>query len=426
MPDPTHNRTVLAEPKGATLPMADSVFLTPRVVDRRTFEELACALRTQIDSASRESDLLARRAEAAAVILDQLERFIGDNRDPIERAAEVLTGIDDRASAARALLGDIDRRASALDRMSRETERSLTDRTEAFHAALRTLVNDALARFDETEDQLAARAASVRRDLGERLETLRARGDEMLDCLTRRAEASIQSAQEAAAHADRLETARAEAERAGAALAEAGAACRQTTDRALQVIAEAGTRATTDIAAAAEASIGVIAQARATAEPEVDAAIMRLRDALGRIEARAGEHTRGITAALTRAGAAKRSLVETISESEAAATSARAARAGAQESQQAHHVESELTIEVQTLSAALLGLSERVMSLEEALAAQAKAAPRRAPARPSKASTETPAPGVGEVEGKPAPAAKAGKKRGPVRPDGPSHDSSAA
>jgi hypothetical protein len=424
VPDSTLNRTVLTEPKGPTLPSADSVFLTPRIVDRRTFDELAGALRTLIDSASRESDLLARRAEAAAVILDQLERFIGDNRDPIERAAEVLTGIDDRASAARSLLGEIDRRAAALERMSRETERSLTDRTEAFHAALRTLVNDAMARFDETEDQLAARAASARRDLGDRLDALRARGDEMLDRLARRAEASIQSAEVAAALADRLDAARAQAERAGEALAAVDETCRQTTEHALESVAAAGSRATAEVAAAAQAGADELARITAAAEPGVDAVIVRLRDALGRIESRAGEHTRAVNATLTRAGAAKRSLVETIAEAEAAASSARAERAA----ELPPDTDSELSIEVQTLSAALLGLTERVMLLERSLAAQSKPAPRRASDKPAKASPAAPTPGVGEVEGKPVPVptAKVAKKRGPVRPDGPSHDSSAA
>ncbi|MEM8758439.1 MAG: hypothetical protein AAGF47_11735, partial [Planctomycetota bacterium] len=108
-------------------PEDGELFLTPRVIDRRTFEDYAALLRQSIAEAASESELLARRAEAAAVVLDQLERFMGDNGDAIERAAEILTDLDDRSCRLDALLVELDRRASAADKIGRDAEAAAAD-----------------------------------------------------------------------------------------------------------------------------------------------------------------------------------------------------------------------------------------------------------------------------------------------------------
>ncbi|MGP1273490.1 MAG: hypothetical protein ACTS22_09155 [Phycisphaerales bacterium] len=188
-----------AEPKPraeGALAAASDPFLTPRVIDRLAFEEYGRLLRGEIERATKESELLARRAEAAAVVLDQLESFIGGNADAIERAAEILTGIDDRAARTRELLQEIDRRADALSRAADRFESEADARTEQFEHRLRNLVDTAMDRFEETEDQLVARAASMRRSLIDRLEEIRSKGESALERLEQRGASLVASAEQ--------------------------------------------------------------------------------------------------------------------------------------------------------------------------------------------------------------------------------------
>ncbi|MEM7623905.1 MAG: hypothetical protein AAF235_11970, partial [Planctomycetota bacterium] len=112
MPEAARQPKTLTEPKRGLADAADDIVLTPRVIDRLAFDEYVAILKADITRAASESELLARRAEAGAVILEQLDRFIGTNGDTIEHAAEVLTGIDERLTASRALLDEVERRAT--------------------------------------------------------------------------------------------------------------------------------------------------------------------------------------------------------------------------------------------------------------------------------------------------------------------------
>ncbi len=212
VPEATQQHSSSHERPGGPHPLAstaDEVVLSPRVIDRLAFDEYVRLLRAEIERATSESELLARRAEAGAVILDQLERFIGENSTEIERAAEVLAGIDERAESTRALLDEIDRRAGGLDRASRDAERAIEARAEAFQHRLRTIVDTAMDRFEETEDQLTARAASARRELLDRLEQMRSRAEETVSRLDDRTSALAGDAEAMLARAEtRLETLR--------------------------------------------------------------------------------------------------------------------------------------------------------------------------------------------------------------------------
>ncbi|HED53403.1 MAG TPA: hypothetical protein ENJ00_04290 [Phycisphaerales bacterium] len=166
---------------------ADAIFLTPRVLDSSAFEHYSTALRGMIEQTTRESDLLARRAEAAACILERLERFVGSHSDVFERANQLLNSIDDRQDRSQELLGLLRRQTELAEAAGRELERAATERAEAFHARLGAIINAEMDRFEQAQSDLSASAATMRRDLVDRLEELRSRGETMLGALEHRA-----------------------------------------------------------------------------------------------------------------------------------------------------------------------------------------------------------------------------------------------
>ncbi|MEO0631436.1 MAG: hypothetical protein AAFY46_12050, partial [Planctomycetota bacterium] len=202
VPEAQRQHERLAEPKRRLDDAAGGVVLSPRVIDRLAFDEYVALLKSEIDGATRESELLARRAEAGAVILDQLERFMTGNGDAIEHAAEVLAGIDQRMAGSRALLDEVERRSVNLSKASQSAEQAIEARAEAFQSRLRSIVDTAMDRFEETEDQLTARAASARRELLDRLEQMRSRGEDTLSRLDARATNLAAEAEDTTARAE--------------------------------------------------------------------------------------------------------------------------------------------------------------------------------------------------------------------------------
>ena len=227
---------------------ASDPFLTPRVVDRLAFEEYGRLLRQAIDRAASESEILARRAEAAAVVLEHLESFIGNNADAIERAAEILTSIDERSQTTRDLLAEIDRRAALLTRLAATTEQAAESRSEQFENRLRAIVDTAMDRFEETEDQLSARAASMRRSLLERVEELRGKGEAAVARIEQRAADATRAADEDLARAEsRLGAINAAVESSSSKLSKATAELSAQAAASTETIESAAARAITAI-----------------------------------------------------------------------------------------------------------------------------------------------------------------------------------
>lgn len=166
----------------------DEVFLTPRVIDRRAFEHYTSQLRASLHETSRESDLLARRAEAAAVVLERLERFVGSHSDVFDRASRLIESIDERQNSTGELLERVTRQTEVATKAVREIEAVATERGEAFEQRLMTLAADALDKFEGAKNDLSGQAAGMRRDLIERLDAIRDQGESVLVELESRAE----------------------------------------------------------------------------------------------------------------------------------------------------------------------------------------------------------------------------------------------
>ncbi|PHQ78371.1 MAG: hypothetical protein COB69_10160, partial [Phycisphaera sp.] len=183
-------------------PPADEIFLTPRVIDRRSFETYAASLRQSLQETSRESDLLARRAEAAAVVLERLERFVGSHGDVFDRAGQLIESIDERQESTGELLGKLARMTESAKQASRDIESLIRERSEAFEQRLISLASAALDKFETTRDSFSKDAASMRRDLSERLDQIRERGETVVGTLEERAQNAGQTLAQSLEEAD--------------------------------------------------------------------------------------------------------------------------------------------------------------------------------------------------------------------------------
>lgn len=166
----------------------DEIFLTPRVVDRRAFEAFSSMLRESVERAGRESDLLARRAEAAASVLERLEGFVGAHSDIFQRAGALIDTIDQRQRSAGDTVETLARRTELAQQAARDVESLARERGEAFEARLTTLAAATLDAFEASRQSLSGDASMMRRDLSQRLDELRLRGEALLASLTERAE----------------------------------------------------------------------------------------------------------------------------------------------------------------------------------------------------------------------------------------------
>lgn len=184
---------------------SEEIFLTPRVVDRRAFETFASMLRVSVEKAERESDLLARRAEAAASVLERLEGFVGSHADVFKRAADLIDTIDQRQRTAGDTLDSLTKRVELAQQAARDVEALVRERGEAFEARLTTLAAGTLDSFEAARQSLSGDASIMRRDLSQRLDELRQRGESLLASLEERAEHAGQNLAEQLTH---LETAR--------------------------------------------------------------------------------------------------------------------------------------------------------------------------------------------------------------------------
>lgn len=184
---------------------AEEIFLTPRVVDRRAFETFAAMLRTSVEKATRESDLLARRAEAAASVLERLEGFVGAHTDIFQRASALIDTIDQRQRTAGDTLETLTRRTEIAQQAARDVEATVRERGEAFEARLATIAAGTLDSFEAARQSLSGDASTMRRDLSQRLDELRQRGESLIAALTERAE---RSGEDLAEQLTQLETAR--------------------------------------------------------------------------------------------------------------------------------------------------------------------------------------------------------------------------
>ncbi|TVQ60477.1 MAG: hypothetical protein EA378_11410 [Phycisphaerales bacterium] len=170
---------MIAEPKPGEAGDAviEEVFLAPRVLDRRAFEQYAEELKGLIRSASAEQHALAGAAGGIGELRESLREGTGLLQKKIEAAAKLLPGLDERLRAAEALLSKATDQASLAETIERRIEAAVTARVEGLEQRLSATVERLEARALAAEAKLEAATARLEQ-LGEEAATTAARSAE--------------------------------------------------------------------------------------------------------------------------------------------------------------------------------------------------------------------------------------------------------
>lgn len=146
----------MARPTASLAPIAapaQAVFLSPRVVDKHAFDELADALRTLIDHAAGTARDLQTAAVSAAQTAQQLEQA----SPRVEALLQAITGasglLESRFAETAALLASATDRAEAVARFERHLDEIFAARLSAFQGKLAAAEAGARARIQALLDQ---------------------------------------------------------------------------------------------------------------------------------------------------------------------------------------------------------------------------------------------------------------------------------
>lgn len=187
-----------APPPGRLEPLADEIFLTPRVVDKRTFDEFSALLRELVRAAQEQGKSLRGASQEAGGVKAGLESIAAELGSRLDAALKVVPALEQRTARAEQLM------KVAIDR------EALAERVAAQAGPLvKQVVEDALARLRE---QAAAIAETTLGRLQQATRQTEGRLHDAAESAVARLEAAQAQARQAAAEIH---------EQAGARLADA-------------------------------------------------------------------------------------------------------------------------------------------------------------------------------------------------------------
>ncbi|MGD9690835.1 MAG: hypothetical protein AB7K52_15165 [Phycisphaerales bacterium] len=284
------------------------VFLSPRVVDREAFNDLAGTLRALIDQAAGETAALKLAHEQAGAAVMSLRDVAGKHTARFEAAARATAGLDERAARVEQLLGAVQQAAATLAEARAQTQRLTADLSEGLARRAEALGADLAARFDAASAACEARAARAEaqaaaaeqrcEELARRLELFTTTAD------TRLAEArqtisgyearGVRSLEDAATHARRsfdgvCELLSRHGEELRLSLAAAAGQQRDALERSVTAALARATDAAASLTRSADAAESRVAEALSRAETDLDERRQHLADMLIRAEEAAGE-----------------------------------------------------------------------------------------------------------------------------------------
>lgn len=159
---------------------ADRAFITPRIVDQRTFDELAGELRELMRAAGQQRTGLAQAAAEVTQAGGQLRQATKDLHTRLENAAKLLPALDTRVARAESTLDAATRELAARVAQVKElTSREVVVDAERIHTKVDEIAH---ARIEEMAAAAAERLhASIERTIGEALDRVRAAAGEAAD-----------------------------------------------------------------------------------------------------------------------------------------------------------------------------------------------------------------------------------------------------
>lgn len=149
------------------LTVPEDLFLTPRVVNRQTFEAYARQLGELIDEARARTRELAEAAGEIRSLGDSARSGAGDLRASVEAALSVVPRLDERVADAQRALDAAQDGAELARQIETRVGATLDERLAAFEQRVGAIVERAQQRLDEVSGARLERAEA----LANRLET---------------------------------------------------------------------------------------------------------------------------------------------------------------------------------------------------------------------------------------------------------------
>ncbi len=166
------------------------IFLTPRVIDRRSFDEFSATLRELIAKADDERRELAQAARSAGELREAAGSAARELRQSLEQTLRAAESFDERLSIAEQMLAQTRGSEEAIERLREAGERLVRDRIEELERRVedeiarahnrlqqeeRTLqshLDEGERRIRALEDRLAERLDAIEQERIERIERL--------------------------------------------------------------------------------------------------------------------------------------------------------------------------------------------------------------------------------------------------------------
>jgi predicted nucleic acid-binding Zn-ribbon protein len=153
--------------------VVESVFLSPRVVDRKAFGELSGELRGLVERAAAERGVIAATLEQALLAAKTAKDAENNQAGNLALAAKALKGLDERIARANKLVEDAGSAAKNLDELEQRAEQMLQSKLAALEAHAQAAQAATQARIEALEQRIQAssreieqRVDALRRDAG--------------------------------------------------------------------------------------------------------------------------------------------------------------------------------------------------------------------------------------------------------------------
>jgi len=124
------------------------VFLSPRVIDQRGFDELASQLRAAVDEARRQAAALTDAAQQAAPLARAGQDAARNHQSAVAVLGKLLLALNARVKEVDELLALADRRASELRAIEQSATSSAESALAAFQSRLSLAADEAVSRVE--------------------------------------------------------------------------------------------------------------------------------------------------------------------------------------------------------------------------------------------------------------------------------------
>lgn len=149
------------EGRGIGADTIDEVFLTPRIVDQRTFEEYSLALRELIESASAQGSTLESAALTAQDTTAGVEKIAAALNGRLKSAEQVLPALDERLGRIEKLLESAVDAAKVSERVASEVDGQLNATLDERLGTVEQRVAEVAVRLERRLDGIESRASKA-------------------------------------------------------------------------------------------------------------------------------------------------------------------------------------------------------------------------------------------------------------------------